>query len=931
MKGLYFMSHEVPLWQHILKSGMKLTPMMTQYTSIKEQYPDTFVFFRMGDFYELFFDDAQKVSNLLQITLTQRGKIGDYSIPMAGIPFHSAGSYVDKLTQQGYRIAICEQVEDPKQAQGIVKREVVQIVGPGIPYDLEKADAFHHRYIVTMAEAKEQYFVVFLDYSTGDFFGEICYSLETVMDHLDLYAPKEFLTYQGQWDHRPLLNNYIRQQNILVTTLHPDFFNIQQSAHYIEKLIPNYERDDVLNHFSSSLLIPIGAMSYYICSTQKQQNYMHVRAFRMEAEHGKMTVTHATLKGLEIIPKDKEHYKDSLLGFFDQTKTSLGAREFKKFFHTPLTDLKEISARQQLIQTFCQNQETLTQIISILEHIRDFERILAKVSSRKAIPRDLINLSKGIQAAIELVTMMKNEPYFHLFSIHDLLLEGLKKLAHLIETTLNDDHGACADKGNIIKQGLFPERDRLVLLALHHTQALDKLEEQYRQQTQISTLKIKYNHIHGYFIEISKSHLHKVPSSFHRKQTLVNGERYITDELSLFEKEVLSAKALLEQFEKSVVEDILTEIKQHANSILSLSRFVAYVDIFQSLAVMALKEDLVIPNFSHEKKMFSIQGAFHPLIKNRLRNQFVSHDLYLDDKCLFGLITGPNMAGKTTCMREMAIIQFLAQLGSFVPAKQATVTICDQIFSRLGASDDILKGHSTFMVEMAETAEILRHATTRSFIIMDEVGRGTSTYDGLSIAWALVSHFIEKTQAFVLFSTHYHELVELVDQYSTAKNLTVETVVNEDRVEFLYHLKEGHSTQSYGLYVAKLAGLPEKILDHAKVILDKLEHYPFNQSTSLPTKKTRRKKKSPHEEKIKKTKEIQLCFFPQEMITPKVTVIEAATKKTKHNHQRPPKLLPSKSEMDLFLSELDLQQISPMDLFQKIHQLKNQRTSYDLH
>lgn len=828
--------------QTVINSGAKLTPMVTQYVAIKQKYPDILLFYRMGDFYELFFDDAKEASHLLGITLTHRGKIGDFDIPMAGVPFHSANNYVERLTSRGYKVAICEQVEDPALAKGIVRREVVQIVSPGMPYDLDRADAKEPRYMVSMAVYLQYFYLAFLDFTTGDFFGIKVDNEEEAIQKIGVFTPKELITYPGQWDAYPNIKNYLQKSSVLKTYLAAEYFSAKNTNSYIEKLVPAYTRDRIIQ-MEKGILSPLSALSFYVCSNNvSDSSWVHLRPFRMHCEDQQMKVTAATLIGLEIIPATRDKYRDSLLGFIDRTQTAMGARELRQYFLHPSRSLNEITARQECIDFFLKRPKLLLAVRQELESIRDLERIMAKVSTNKVTAQDLLGLANSIKSYQSIIKMAAENSDKYLaekssesgpnssnpIPLLKNSLWKLEKLANKILSTINDEIGASLENGNLIKRGAVPKRDKLQDLGENNADKILQLENKYRSKTNIGNLKIKYNNISGHFIEVSKSHLSKVPSSFERRQTLVNAERFITKELLAFEEEVLMAKDRLEQMEKQIFEEIVQEVLENATLIIEFSAIISRLDILQALAWVAQQESLVRPVIHYQKKILQIQGGWHPLIKNQIRNQFVCHDLKLDENNYLGLITGPNMAGKTTVMREMAIIQFLGQLGSFVPANHAEIGLCDYLFSRLGAQDDILRGQSTFMVEMTETAEILRHATERSFIVIDEVGRGTSTYDGLSIAWALLEYLTKSVCALTLFSTHYHELITVVKDLSESlggrvKNFSVETVVKEGTVQFLYRLIEKGAEESYGIYVAKLAGLPSLVLKRAESILNELE------------------------------------------------------------------------------------------------------------
>lgn len=800
----------------MISNGVKLTPMMEQYHSIKKEHPETLLLFRMGDFYELFFEDAVEVSKILNIALTHRGKIGDTPIPMAGIPHHAASAYVDRITSIGKRAAICEQIEDPKEAKGIVQRAVTQIVGPGVPFDIEKLEGKESYYIASALFLNNRFALAVIDFTTGEFFGEILNSEEELCERLSGIKPKEFLTFMGQWkDHQKVLE-LLKQLSLLKTHLSQDYFEERFTSIYIEKLIPTYKRDATLKNFPE-LTDVIGTLSYYVLSTQKLEKLVQLHPFKLNNRTNHLLISATTLKGLEILPRTKEEYNDSLLGFFDRTKSAVGARTLKSFFEKPLRDKNQIIARQETIKKLIKNHALLEAIRDELSQTRDLERILAKISVGKALGSDLIMIAFSISKVASIQKMDSHQ----IFNI--TLEEPLIELEKRIVKTINNEIGASLEKGNLIKPGFHKERDKLSLLATNATDELIKLEERYRNETGISNLKVRSNNITGFFIEVSKSHANKVPRYFERRQTLVNGERYTTAELLQFEKEVITAKERLLQLEREIFKELILGVSSVATLLIELAKTIGHLDVMTTLSKVALSENFVCPVFTENEKRLEVKGAWHPLIKRRITDKFVPHDLMLDHKRYFGLITGPNMAGKTTVMREMAITVLLSQIGSFVPASEATIGISDYIFSRLGASDDIQRGHSTFMVEMSETAEIIRHATEKSLIILDEVGRGTSTYDGLSIAWALCEHLITKTKAITLFATHYHELIDVAKSSPFAKNLTVQTLSKNNKVEFLYRLIEEGASQSFGIYVASLAGLPPSILNRAQKLLHLLE------------------------------------------------------------------------------------------------------------
>lgn len=867
----------------LVASGVKLTPMMEQYYAVKKQYPDILLMFRMGDFYEMFFEDAREAARLLNISLTVRGKLGDHPIPMAGIPHHAAAVYVDRISAHGKKVVICEQLEDPKSVKGIVKRGVTQIVSPGMPYDLDKTSAHENKFLAAGFKASEQFILVLLDFTTGDFYGTTFKTIEEFCERLLMVRPKEFISYLGQWEKFPIVDDYLNSIDVLKTHLSQEYFEEKHTGFYIQKLIPTYQRDGIIAQLPA-VLSPLGALSYYVSSTQTLEKISHLRPFRMLNNEETMKVTYSTLSGLEIFPRSRETEMNSILGFMDKTKTSMGTRYLRQYFQSPLCDYQAINKRLDLIEGLIQKPDFIKALRNYLADVRDIDRIMAKVSTKKVVAGDILNLAHAFETFMEIEKDMDKAGFSFFQKLPKKDMEFLSTLSKDIRFTINDEMGAHPDKGNLIKPGAHKERDRLAKLANSASDEILKLEAKYRASTGIGNLKIKHNNISGYFIEVSNSHLSKVPKTFMRRQTLVNNERYVAEELEVFEKDVTQAMDKLMKLEREIFETFSARIEEHAHLVLDVAKRMAQIDVFQSLAWISLQENFTRPKLHETKRLVNITGAWHPLIKANIKDSFITHNINLNDECYFGLITGPNMAGKTTVMREVAIIQYLAQMGCFVPAHQAEVGICDYLFSRLGASDDIIKGQSTFMVEMAETAEILRHASDKSLIILDEIGRGTSTYDGLSIAWALVEHFVKRLKATTLFATHYHELIELVDSMPEAKNFTVRTEQKNGKVQFMYELIEAGATQSFGIHVAELAGLPREVLKRSREILKDLEENQDSNGTKIL--------------------DTQLTFFG------------ASTPET----QIPDYL----SSLESDLKTLDILNLTPMQALQKLHDLKTQ-------
>lgn len=871
----------------IVAYGTKLTPMMEQYYQVKKQYPDILLMFRMGDFYEMFFEDAREAARILNISLTVRGKLGDHPIPMAGIPHHAAAAYVDRISQTGKKVVICEQLEDPKAAKGIVKRGVTQIVSPGMPYDLDKTSATENKFLASAYKERNQFILVLLDFTTGDFFGTTFKTMDELCERLLMVRPKEFISYLGQWESYPMLDDYLHAIDALKTHLSQEYFEEKHTGFYIQKLIPTYQRDGIISQMPA-VLCPLGALSYYVSSTQTLEKISHLRPFRMLNNEETMKVTFSTLSGLEILPRSRETEMNSLLGFMDKTRTSMGARHLRQYFQAPLCDANAITKRLDLMEGLIKKPQFVKNLRTLLADVRDIDRIMAKVSTKKMVAGDILNLAHAFETFVDIEKTMDEEGFSFFSKLPKKDMDFLVKLSKDIRATISDEMGAHFDKGNLIKAGAYPERDRLARLANSASDEILKLEAKYRASTGIGNLKIKHNNISGFFIEISNSHLSKVPKTFMRRQTLVNNERYVTEELESFEKEVNESLSKLVKLEREIFESFCGRIEEQSHLVLDVAKRMAQIDVFQALAWVSMQENFVRPTLHSDRKMVRITGAWHPLIKANIKDSFITHNITLNEESFFGLITGPNMAGKTTVMREVAIIQYLAQMGCYVPAKEVELGICDYLFSRLGASDDIIRGQSTFMVEMAETAEILRHASDRSLIILDEIGRGTSTYDGLSIAWALVEHFVKKLKAITLFATHYHELIDLVESMPEAKNFTVRTEQKNGKVQFMYELIEEGATQSFGIHVAELAGLPRDVLKRSREILKELESH---QTTHAPLLDS------------------QLTFFGQ-------TVTDE------------PQIPDYLTALESHLKSLDVMNLTPLQALQKLHDLKTQITSH---
>mgnify|MGYP000559791338 CR=1 FL=1 len=798
----------------------KLTPMMEQYHDIKIKYRDLILFFRMGDFYEVFFEDAVITSKVLNIALTKRGKIAGEPVPMAGLPHHSASAYIDKITAAGLRVAICEQVEDPKLAQGIVKRAVTQIVSPALPYDLEKNKSTLHHFLASFTKNEDSYYLSIIDFTTGDFLGLKCPTQQELIDQIKLYNPKEFLLYFDQLENFEELSSVLKNQEVLTTYISKDFFEEKNTLHFLKSVIPLYKKDKILMdepHFISS----ISALSYYLISTQTEEVILHIKPFRFLNNTNKLKVSYQTLNSLEIIT-NKSSNKSSLIHFIDKTKSSMGSRKLHELCLNPSMDLSEINKRHDLIEYFTSQEDQLVQLRTHLQELRDLDRIFAKHSTNKIQGFDLINLANAIDLYFDINKLFDFNEKLLPMSLSKTQSSKLKSFARQVSKAICSEPGSVLSKGNLILAGFNEKRDELKNIESSVVSKINKLQEKYRKKFGISTLRIKSNNIAGYYVEVPKSKSHLIGDALIMRQTLVNSQRFCSPELDKIQTKLENAEVELLKIDNEIFDSFTKKIQENLILFRKVSDYLSYIDVFQGLSWLVIQEDFTRPTF-HENKKINLSEVWHPLVKKVLKSDFIPHNVTLDEENFLGLITGPNMAGKTTVMREVAIVQFLAQIGSFVPAQKAEVPICDYIFSRIGANDDIVGGQSTFMLEMSETSEILRHATDKSLVILDEIGRGTSTYDGLSIAWSLLEFFVQSIKSLTLFSTHYHELIDVVDDLAGAKNFTVKTINKNGEVRFLYEFIEGGATQSFGIHVAKLAGLPREVLHRAKFLLKNLE------------------------------------------------------------------------------------------------------------
>lgn len=795
----------------------EFTPMMQQYMQIKQKVKDCILFFRLGDFYEMFFDDAIVASKELEIALTARDCGNNEKAPMCGVPHISAHNYISKLIDKGYKVAICEQVEDPKLAKGVVKREITRIITPGtfIDEDLNKANNF----ICCIAKVDGKFSLTFVDISTAEMYACIIEdNFSKVLNEISKYNPSEILV--SAKDHE-LYQKIKEGYNSFIQQI--DFINI-------EKCYETISQQMEITNINDEIVITIGNLLNYLVETQKV-SFDYIKRFEFYSIQNYMQIDTSTKRNLELIESIiTRSKKNSLLGILDNAQTSMGSRLIRKWLERPLIDIIEINRRLDAVEDLYQNYTLLIQIEEILSNIYDIERLSAKFAYKTINAKDLLSLKKSIANLPQLKNLLNGFSSSLLRNMFEEF-DTLEDVYNLIESSISEDAPVSLKEGGIIKDGYDSEVDRLRSISKNSKELLLQYEEKERNLTGIKNLKIGYNKVFGYYIEITKSNYSLVPDRFIRKQTLANAERYITEELKSLEDEIINAEQKLIELEYELFCGLRDSIEKEIKRIQKTASILATLDALCSFARVAIQNRYTRPHVDLGDRIY-IKNGRHPVVEKMIgHDAFVANDTELDNtnnRVL--IITGPNMAGKSTYMRQVALIVIMAQMGCFVPADEAHIGIVDKIFSRIGASDDISSGQSTFMVEMSEVANILKNATQKSLIIFDEVGRGTSTYDGLSIAWAVLEHVADKSKigAKTLFATHYHELTELEEKIPGVKNYRVDLKEEGKNIVFLRKVVRGGCDSSYGIHVARLAGIPEQVLERAEEILKKLEEADIN-------------------------------------------------------------------------------------------------------
>ena len=800
------------------------TPMLRQYKEIKDQHRDCILFFRMGDFYEMFGDDAVLASKELEIVLTARDAGAGNKIPMCGVPYHSAENYITSLIEKGFKVAVCEQTEDPALAKGIVKREVVRIITPGTITEGKLLEDNKNNFLMSVFKSKRNNWgLAAADISTGEFYTTEINSERELFDEITKYGPSEVITSEKDLDY---LKDLIgKRNNKIIVNSHFDYaFNYD----FAEKWILNHLNIQSLTSIGLSeyiySVIASGAALDYLKYNQKNtlSNLFHISYYQPEE---KMILDYPTRRNLEIFESNNiNKRKSSLIDVIDYTKTAMGARKLKSWLSQPLTDINKINNRLTYTKAFFKELEISEDLRTLFEEIYDLERIVAKITFESANGRDLIALKNSIKTIPLIKKKLETSNKDCLKELSNLI-DPLEDLFTILENSINEDPPFTVREGGIIKDSYNQELDDLRIITRDGKKWITSLEIKEREKTGIKNLKIGFNKVFGYYLEITKSNIGQAPDYFIRKQTLANAERYITPELKEMEAKVIGADDKIKKLEYDLFAEIRKNIKEnYSQRIIRTSEVLSRLDVYVSFAWAAQKNNFTPPDMDAGIEMH-LEALRHPVVEKNLDGEwYIPNDVYMNQNSHnFLIITGPNMGGKSTYCRSIALAAILAQTGSFVPAKYAKLPVFDRIFARIGASDDLTTGQSTFMVEMNEVSNIIHNATERSLIILDEVGRGTSTYDGLSLAWALTEYLSQKVKGKTLFATHYHELTELEKKYDNIKNLNVKVEEEGSKIIFLHEISPGKADRSYGIQVAELAGLPRKIIKQAKKILSELE------------------------------------------------------------------------------------------------------------
>ncbi len=876
----------------------ELTPMMQQYMRTKEEYKDCILFYRLGDFYEMFFDDAKVVSRELELTLTGKNCGLEERAPMCGVPFHAVEGYLSRLVSKGYKVAICEQTEDPAQAKGLVKREVIRVVTPGTNLNVQALDESRNNYIMSIVYVSDRFGVSFADVTTGDYFVTEVDSSRKLMDEMYKFGPREVICNEALAMSGIHAEELKERLGITLYSLENWYFDDELC------------KKELLEHFRVKSLeglgvadfgcgvIAAGALLKYLTETQKT-SLSHLSKLQPYVSGNFMIIDSSSRRNLELVETLREKQKrGSLLWVLDKTKTAMGARLLRKFIEQPLIDRQEIERRLEAVEELNSQVIIREELREYLNPIYDLERLIGRISYQTANPRDLIAFKISLGMLPHLKTLLAELKSPLLLKIQEDL-DSLSDLYELIDDSIQEEPPVTIREGNLIKDGYHGEVDKFRKAKTEGKSWLAQIESKERERTGIKNLRIKFNKVFGYYLEVTNSYKDLVPQDYIRKQTLTNAERYITPELKELEETILGAEEKLTALEYELFTGIRDQIGAEVLRIQKTAKAVARLDVFTSLAFVADKNHYVRPNIN-TRGVIRIQGGRHPVVEQMLPgNLFIDNDTCLDNHAnRISIITGPNMAGKSTYMRQTALIVLMAQVGSFVPAEEADIGIVDRIFTRVGASDDLASGQSTFMVEMNEVSNILRNATADSLLILDEIGRGTSTFDGLSIAWAVIEHIADKRLlgAKTLFATHYHELTELEGTMEGVNNYCIAVKEKGDDIVFLRKIVKGGADKSYGIQVAKLAGVPASVIERAKELVEELSRADISAKAKDIAEESRTKGKQ--KSKPKRYDEVDL-----EQISLFDTVKDDDVVKE--------------------LEELDISNMTPMDAMNTLYRLQN--------
>lgn len=870
------------------------TPMMQHYLKTHEEYKDCILFYRLGDFYEMFFDDAKVVSKELELTLTGKSCGAEERAPMCGIPYHAAETYLTRLVKKGYKVAICEQVEDPKLAKGMVKREVTRVVTPGTTLNAQALDETKNNYIMCIAYIGDHYGISSADITTGDYYVTEVDSERKLLDEVNKYQPTEIICNEAFYISGIDIDDMKNHMGIVIYSLDAWYFSDETAQMTLKDHFKVRDLEGLGLADYDSGVVAAGALLKYLYETQKTtlSNLVAIHPYTT----GKfMIIDSSTRRNLELVETLREKQKrGSLLWVLDKTRTAMGARTLRSFVEQPLIERTEIEERYDAIDEFNTNAITREEIREYLNPVYDLERLITRVTYQTANPRDLIAFRNSIHMLPPIKTLMSDFQSPLLKRLYEQL-DTLDELYELIERSIAEEPPLTLHDGGILKEGYNEEVDRLRKAKTDGKSWLADLEAKEREKTGIKNLKIKYNKVFGYYLEVTNSFKDMVPDYFTRKQTLANAERFITPELKELEDVILGAEDKLIVLEYELFREVRQKVADEVVRIQKTAKAVAQIDVFASLATVAEQNNYCRPKLN-EKGLIDIKDGRHPVVERMIQNEmFVANDTYLDNGSnRVSIITGPNMAGKSTYMRQSALIVLMAQIGSFVPAKSAKIGIVDRIFTRVGASDDLASGQSTFMVEMSEVANILRNATSNSLLILDEIGRGTSTFDGLSIAWAVVEHISNPRLlgAKTLFATHYHELTELEGKLNSVNNYCIAVKEKGDDIVFLRKIVKGGADKSYGIQVAKLAGVPDNVIERAKEIVEELSNNDITEIVQNISAEGSSKRSKP------KLDEVDL---------EQISLLDTMDNDTILNE----------------LKELDLGQMTPIEAMNKLYELQN--------